>query len=71
MQDLYVTWDEYNRLIEQLALQIHVSGYQFDSLLCLARGGASSLLPRASQRPAAHRTGKCCSSMIWSIRVSR
>ena len=39
MQDLYVTWDDYNRLIEQLALQIHVSGYQFDSLLCLARGG--------------------------------
>src|SRR5262245_56546904 len=39
MQDLYVTWDEYNRLIEQLTLQIHASGYQFDSLLCLARGG--------------------------------
>ena len=39
MQDLYVTWDDYNRLIEQLTLQIHASGYQFDSLLCLARGG--------------------------------
>ena len=39
MQDLYVTWDEYHRLIEQLALQIHTSGYRFDSLLCLARGG--------------------------------
>jgi hypoxanthine phosphoribosyltransferase len=39
MQDLYVTWDEYHRLIEQLTLQIHKSGYQFDSLLCLARGG--------------------------------
>jgi hypoxanthine phosphoribosyltransferase len=39
MQDLYVTWDEYHRLIEQLALQIHASGYRFDSLLCLARGG--------------------------------
>jgi len=39
MQDLYVTWDEYHRLIEQLTLQIHASGYQFDSLLCLARGG--------------------------------
>jgi uncharacterized protein len=39
MKDLYVTWDEYHRLIEQLALQIHASGYQFDSLLCLARGG--------------------------------
>jgi uncharacterized protein len=39
MQDLYVTWDEYNRLIEQLTLLIHESGYRFDSLLCLARGG--------------------------------
>ena len=39
MKDLYVTWDEYHRLIEQLALQIHASGYHFDSLLCLARGG--------------------------------
>src|SRR5215510_14542249 len=39
MRDLYITWDDYNRLIEQLTLQIHASGYQFDSLLCLARGG--------------------------------
>jgi hypoxanthine phosphoribosyltransferase len=39
MQDLYVTWDEYHRLIEQLTVQIHASGYQFDTLLCLARGG--------------------------------
>ena len=39
MKDLYVTWDEYHQLIEQLAMQIHLSGYQFDSLLCLARGG--------------------------------
>jgi hypoxanthine phosphoribosyltransferase len=39
MQDLYVTWDEYHLMIEQLALQIHASGYRFDSLLCIARGG--------------------------------
>jgi hypoxanthine phosphoribosyltransferase len=39
MTGLYVTWDEYNRLIEQLTLQIYESGYRFDSLLCLARGG--------------------------------
>jgi hypoxanthine phosphoribosyltransferase len=36
---LYVSWDEYHRMIEQLALQVHDSGYRFDSLLCLARGG--------------------------------
>ena len=36
MQDLYVTWDEYRQMIEQLVLQIHASGYRFDSLLCIA-----------------------------------
>lgn len=39
MKDLYVSWDEYHAHIEQLALAVHESGWQFDSLLCLARGG--------------------------------
>jgi hypoxanthine phosphoribosyltransferase len=39
VKDLYVTWDEYHRLIERLSLGIHESGWHFDSLLCLARGG--------------------------------
>ena len=39
MQHLHVGWDEYHALIEQLALQVHESGYRFDSILCLARGG--------------------------------
>jgi hypoxanthine phosphoribosyltransferase len=39
LSDLHVTWDEYHRLIERLALAVHESGWQFDSLLCLARGG--------------------------------
>ncbi|GIL04687.1 phosphoribosyltransferase [Betaproteobacteria bacterium PRO7] len=39
MKDLHVGWDEYHRLIEQLALQVYESGYRFDSILCLARGG--------------------------------
>ncbi len=37
--DLYVDWDEYHRLIEQLCLRVHESEWRFDSLLCLARGG--------------------------------
>jgi hypoxanthine phosphoribosyltransferase len=36
---LYVDWEQYHRMIERLALQVHDSGYRFDSLLCLARGG--------------------------------
>lgn len=37
--DLWVSWDEYHRLIERLALQVYQSGWQFDVILCLARGG--------------------------------
>jgi hypoxanthine phosphoribosyltransferase len=39
LKDLYVSWDDYHALIEQLALSVHESGWRFDSLLCLARGG--------------------------------
>jgi len=38
-RDLWVGWDDYHRLIERLALQIHASGESFDKILCLARGG--------------------------------
>lgn len=38
-KDLWVNWEEYHRLIEQLALLVHRSGWQFDQILCLARGG--------------------------------
>ncbi len=36
---LWISWDEYNRLIEELALKVHESGWKFDQILCLARGG--------------------------------
>ena len=36
---LWVTWDEYNRLVEGLALKVYESGFKFDMVLCLARGG--------------------------------
>ncbi len=39
MKDLHVTWNEYHRLIEQLIAQVYESGYKFDAILCLARGG--------------------------------
>ncbi len=37
--DLYVTWAQYHRLIERLAVQVHESGWRFDAIVCLARGG--------------------------------
>ena len=39
IRHLHVDWEQYHRLIEQLALLVYDSGYRFDSLLCLARGG--------------------------------
>lgn len=52
-QDLNVGWDEYHRLVERLALQIHDSGWQFDAIVCLARGGlrVGDILSRIFDRP--------------------
>jgi hypoxanthine phosphoribosyltransferase len=37
--DLWVSWDDYNRAVESLALIVYEAGYRFDQVLCLARGG--------------------------------
>ncbi|MFT3777197.1 MAG: phosphoribosyltransferase [Ottowia sp.] len=36
---LYVSYDEYHSLIEKLAIRVQQSGWKFDTILCLARGG--------------------------------
>jgi uncharacterized protein len=38
-KDLWVSWVEYDQAIVALAQMIHESGWQFDQVLCLARGG--------------------------------
>lgn len=38
-RDHWVSWDQYHNLIERLALTVHESGWQFDKIICLARGG--------------------------------
>lgn len=50
---LYVSWDEYHLLIEKLALRVHASGWQFDQILCLARGGMrpGDVLSRVFDKP--------------------
>src|ERR671939_564844 len=52
---LYVSWDEYHMLIERLALKIHASGWEFDQILCLARGGMrpGDVLSRVFDKPLA------------------
>ncbi|WP_353931851.1 phosphoribosyltransferase [Okeanomitos corallinicola TIOX110] len=39
MSDLYISWSDYHHKIEQLAVKIYQSGWQFNQIVCLARGG--------------------------------
>lgn len=52
---LYVSWDEYHMLIERLALKVAHSGWAFDQILCLARGGMrpGDVLSRVFDKPLA------------------
>ena len=52
---LYISWDEYHQLIERLALAVHRSGWEFDQILCLARGGMrpGDMLSRIFNKPLA------------------
>lgn len=52
---LYVSWHEYHTLIERLALKVHHSGWAFDQILCLARGGMrpGDVLSRVFDKPLA------------------
>lgn len=53
MRDLHVSWDEYNRLIEKLAVRVHDSNWRFDAIVCLARGGlrVGDVMSRLFRRP--------------------
>jgi hypothetical protein len=34
-----VSWERYNTLVERLALAVHDSGWRFNQIICIARGG--------------------------------
>lgn len=55
MTDLYVTWSEYHHKIENLAVKIHNSNWQFDQIVCLAKGGlrVGDILCRLYDKPLA------------------
>jgi uncharacterized protein len=55
MFDLDVSWDEYHQSIESLAEQIHTSQWEFDRIVCLARGGlrVGDILSRIFTKPLA------------------
>jgi hypoxanthine phosphoribosyltransferase len=53
--DLHVSWDEYNRLVERLALTVYESGRVFNQIICVARGGlrVGDVLSRIFELPLA------------------
>ncbi len=55
MRDLYVSWSDYHHKIEQLAAQIYQSGWKFNQIVCLARGGlrVGDILSRIYEQPLA------------------
>ncbi len=55
MSDLYISWNDYNRAIEQLAVQIYQSGWDFNQIICLAKGGlrVGDILARLYEKPLA------------------
>jgi len=55
MPDLYVSWSDYHQKIEQLAVQIYQSSWEFNQIVCLARGGLriGDVLSRLYKQPLA------------------
>jgi len=55
MSDLYVSWSEYHYKIECLAAKVYQSQWEFNQIVCLARGGLriGDLLSRIYNRPLA------------------
>ena len=39
MADLHISWDEYHKKTEQLAVQVHEDGWHFNQVVCIAKGG--------------------------------
>lgn len=55
MTDLYITWSEYHKNIETLAITIYQSGWEFNQIVCLAKGGlrVGDILCRLFRQPLA------------------
>ncbi len=55
MSDIYINWQEYHQKIEQLALKIYESKWEFNHLICIAKGGLriGDILARIYQKPLA------------------
>ena len=52
---LQVSWEQYNTLFERLALIVYESGFRFNQIICIARGGmrVGDVLSRIYEQPLA------------------
>ncbi|NEP46489.1 MAG: phosphoribosyltransferase, partial [Okeania sp. SIO2H7] len=55
MSNLYISWLDYHQKIEYLAAKIYQSQWQFNQIVCLARGGlrVGDILSRIFKKPLA------------------
>jgi hypoxanthine phosphoribosyltransferase len=55
MASLTINWKQYNVLVEKLALVVFESGYDFNQIICIARGGmrVGDVLSRIYETPLA------------------
>ncbi len=55
MPNLHVSWDQYNTLVERLALTVYESGFRFNQIICIARGGlrVGDVMSRIYEQPLA------------------
>lgn len=55
MPDLYISWSEYHQKIEQLATKIYQSQWDFNQIVCIAKGGLriGDILCRIYRKPLA------------------
>ncbi|MFS8831724.1 phosphoribosyltransferase family protein, partial [Synechococcus sp. R8-2] len=39
MHEISITWADYHRKIEELAVKVYESGWEFNQIVCIAKGG--------------------------------
>ena len=39
MSELHISWEEYHKKTEQLAVKVHEDGWNFNQVVCIAKGG--------------------------------
>ena len=42
MSDLHISWEEYHKKTEELAVKVHEDGWEFNQVVCIAKGGIES-----------------------------